>query len=105
MESPGSGRSQQIHKGMTRSIDCRVLVTAIGAKAGRPETDSKMAAPVLTDPEKHRALIGPLESADGSQATIGGVGQWSDLNGCYGFEALRASRAEGESIGKRPGTV
>ncbi len=53
---------------MTRTIDCRVLVTAQRDRTGKPEIDQKIAAPVLTDPEKHRASNGPLESANGSRA-------------------------------------
>jgi len=53
---------------MTRSTDCRVLVTAVRRWAGQPETEIEMAAPVLTDPNRHRAPSGPHKSADGSRA-------------------------------------
>lgn len=68
---------------MKQSIDYRVLATAVRAKAGQPETDTEIAAPVVTDPKKHRVLqSGSTKNADGSRVlSVAWRGDSPDTNG------------------------
>jgi hypothetical protein len=58
----------------TDETDCSVTATCL--RAGKPETETQIAAPILTDPNMSQSSEQLTKSADGSMGKIGRERIW-----------------------------